>query len=749
MGTEGFRFYEFDDYKIDARRRILFKNGERVRLSSRIFDLLLVLVENEGRVLEHDELLERVWQGMFVEQSNLKKSVSALRQILGESPTESLYIKTIPRRGYSFVADVRAIPEETAGEPVLVRETREEIIVEEEIFDADDNREIVEIEPVRNPEPVKKNLLAAAENSEKTSNYRKPVIIAFAAALILGLTGFAVWKITRKSVSAEDFRLENLKIQKLTTTGNILQAVISPDGKTVVYAMFDAAGKQSLWSKRIGQANALQIVPPGEALFNSVAVSPDSNSVYYSVTENKAQEILYRLPISGGTPRKITENLASTATFSPDGKRIAFVRDTPDKMRRLIIAADDGSSEKEIYAVSDNHRLIEPRWSPNGEKFAFVASDVTDKGRVWGIYEISADGGEVKAILPPQIGKVYAPFWLRDGSGLLYNAEPTGSRQTQLWRVDYQSKEVSRLTNDVSSYEDASLSDDGNQIVVIQTEKTGDLWSLVWSQPQTASRLTESQNFIGYFTILPNGKILGEYIENGQNGLQFLAADGSSALPLFEQLNGERTPSVTNDGKSILFVSRRSGTQEIWKADLDGRNPQRLTDEKTFVSNPRQSPAGDEIFFSRYDGARWRLVKMPFQGGDITQIAPEYSILFSFSPDGQTFAYSYLDEQKRRWLTAIRKVSDNMLVKLFEIEPISFLDWTPDGKNLIYTTSESFRDGGNLWLQPIDGSPPKPVLESKQDRIYHAAWSPDKQKLYLSRGRTVANIVLITKNRDQ
>lgn len=740
MGIENFRYYEFDDYKVDARRRILFKNGERVRLSSRIFDLLLVLVQNEGRVLEHDELLDKVWEGMFVEQSNLKKSVSALRQILGESPNESLYIKTIPRRGYSFVADVRAFLEENA-EPVFIKQTREEIIVEEEIFDADDDGKIIEIEP------VKRNLLPAKEQETKTSTVRKTAAFSVAAALIMGFIGYGVWKITRAGVSAEDFRLENLKIQKLTTTGNILQAVIAPDGKMVVYAMFDAAGKQSLWSKRIGQSNALQIIPPGEALFNSVAVSPDSNSVYYSLTENRTREILYRVPISGGTPRKIAENPASTATFSPDGKLLAFVRDTPDKMRRLMIAnAEDGSGEREIYAVSDNHRLIEPRWSPDGERFAFVASDVTEKGRVWGIYEIPAAGGDVKPILAPQIGKVYAPFWLRDGSGLLYNAEPNGSRQTQLWRVNYQSGEVSRLTNDVSSYEDASLSDDGKNIVIIQSEKTGDLWSAVWGQPQSAARLTQSQNFIGVFTVLPNGRILGEYTENGLNGLQYLSADGSNALPLFEQLNGERTPSVTTDGNSILFISRRSGTQEIWKADLDGRDAQKLTDEKTFLMNPKQTPDGKEIFFSRYDGARWRLVKMPFGGGDVTQIATEYSMLFSFSPDGQNFAHSYLDEQKKRWFTAIRKISDNSIIKQFEIEPVSFLDWTPDGKHLIYNASESFRDGGNLWLQPLDGAPPKPFLETKEDRIYHAAWSADKQKLYMSRGRTVANIVLITKS---
>lgn len=73
METNIARYYEFGDFKLDSRRRILLKNGEKIPLSSRIFDLLLVVVQNEGRILEHNELLDAVWEGMFVEQSNLKK----------------------------------------------------------------------------------------------------------------------------------------------------------------------------------------------------------------------------------------------------------------------------------------------------------------------------------------------------------------------------------------------------------------------------------------------------------------------------------------------------------------------------------------------------------------------------------------------------------------------------------------------------------------------------------------------------
>ena len=69
--AENIRFYEFGEFRLDARKRILFRNDEPAPITPRIFDLLLVLVQNEGEILGHDTLLDKVWDGAFVEQSNL------------------------------------------------------------------------------------------------------------------------------------------------------------------------------------------------------------------------------------------------------------------------------------------------------------------------------------------------------------------------------------------------------------------------------------------------------------------------------------------------------------------------------------------------------------------------------------------------------------------------------------------------------------------------------------------------------
>lgn len=748
METNNFRFYEFGDFKLDVRRRALLKNGIPIQLSGRVFDLLLVMVENEGRILEHEELLDKVWQGTFVEQSNLKKSVSALRRVLEESPNESLYIKTVPRRGYCFVAPVRALADETSG-TFYTPETKAKIFGEEgENFDG----ETLEKESLPPPEaesPIKPDSVSTLPETETFPRKRKSFILALAGVAALLAIAFGVWQFWRGTNRNQTFRLEDLKIQKLTTSGNVQDAGISPDGKTVVYATIGDDNRQTLWAKRLGSSNPLPLVSAGENDYQAIVVSPDNNSVYYSVLIERSQELLYQISIFGGAPRKITEGIVSGVTFSPDGRRVAFARDRQNIGRTLLTAsAEDGSDEREIYTVADNHMLIQPVWSPDGKKFTFISSQITGSGRTWAISEIPAAGGEPQNVIAPQRGKIYSFEWLRDGSGLIICADSNDSIQAQLWYAAYPKGEMTRLTNDILTYQSVGLSTDGNAILAVQKEKTGDLWSMNWSLLQNTTRLTNSQNFADSFAVLPDGRILAEYNDNGVRGLWLVNADGGNLQPMFPQSYMERTPGVAPDGKSLLFVSRRSGTQEIWRTDLEGRNPKQLTDEKTFLGNPKLSPDGKNIYFERYDGFRWRFAKMPAEGGQISSLIDETLGEFDFSPDGKMLAYSYFDEQKKKWQTAVRNGADNSLLKQFDISPLTFLRWTTDGKGLIYNVSETSREGGSLWLQSLEGGAPKPILDTKEDKIYWADWSPGGEKLYFTRGRTISNIVLLLKNKQ-
>ncbi len=109
MKTEG--VFQFGEFQIDARARTLRREEEIVALNFRAFDVLLYLVQNSGKVLTRNELLENVWQDAHVDENNLAQSISALRRALEEKPGNNSYIVTLPGKGYQFVAPVRVVPQ--------------------------------------------------------------------------------------------------------------------------------------------------------------------------------------------------------------------------------------------------------------------------------------------------------------------------------------------------------------------------------------------------------------------------------------------------------------------------------------------------------------------------------------------------------------------------------------------------------------------------------------------------------------
>src|SRR6266404_8617372 len=125
------RFYEFGPFQIDKVNHVLMRDGETLPLKPKVFDTLLLLVENRGRVLDKDELLSRLWPDTIVEESNLTQNVYLLRKALGEEPEADAdeYIETMPKRGYRFVASVLEVGD--PGTDVFVEEySRSHLVIE-------------------------------------------------------------------------------------------------------------------------------------------------------------------------------------------------------------------------------------------------------------------------------------------------------------------------------------------------------------------------------------------------------------------------------------------------------------------------------------------------------------------------------------------------------------------------------------------------------------------------------------------
>src|SRR4030095_2529062 len=107
------RLYDFGPFFLDPSERRLLHDGKPVALTPKCFDLLVILVENSGHLLGKDELLERLWPGQFVEETNLSFNISTLRKALGEGQSGRHFIETVPKKGFRFVAHVEARGDES------------------------------------------------------------------------------------------------------------------------------------------------------------------------------------------------------------------------------------------------------------------------------------------------------------------------------------------------------------------------------------------------------------------------------------------------------------------------------------------------------------------------------------------------------------------------------------------------------------------------------------------------------------
>jgi DNA-binding winged helix-turn-helix (wHTH) protein/TolB-like protein len=108
--------YEFVGFRLDVQERLLLRNGCTVSITPKIFDVLLVFLENPSRLLGKDEIMKAVWSDTHIDEATLTRTISELRKTLGEKAGEANFVQTVPKRGYRFVAPVEALPDPIAEE---------------------------------------------------------------------------------------------------------------------------------------------------------------------------------------------------------------------------------------------------------------------------------------------------------------------------------------------------------------------------------------------------------------------------------------------------------------------------------------------------------------------------------------------------------------------------------------------------------------------------------------------------------
>jgi Tol biopolymer transport system component/DNA-binding winged helix-turn-helix (wHTH) protein len=776
------RLYAFGPFLLDPAERVLLREGRPVPLTPKVFDVLLVLVENGGHLLGKKDLMEAVWPDSFVEEGNLTFTISSLRKALGEDRREPQYIETVPRSGYRFVAGVTVLDAEARADADNAGAQAATAAAGASAPDENGRPNTVEAggPDAESGEPPVSRAAAAVgrgaaavnvgsglddkaaegraaeaavitprpEAGSRGIRFRKLpafMVVLGAAAAVLGLYLFAGR--TRPGAAPSDL-FRGATVTRLTTTRNATDAAISPDGRYVVYVV-DEAQQRGLWLRQVATNSHVQLDTPSDAFYADIFFSRDSNYVYYVRGERDERPSLYQMPVTGGTPRKLIENMTGPIGLSPDGRRFATVRDDEEGRAVLTIAdAFDGGHARDLIKRGRPDFMYRPAWSPDGEVIACLVGTASAEGQRAGIVEVRVSDGAEKPVGAQSWKFVNRLIWLSDGSGLLANVSDFAYGPYQIWQVSYPGGEARKVTSDLSNYSTMSLTADSKTLVAVQS----DIHPYVWVAPEgdaaRARQLTSgpgTANDYWGFSWTADGRILYVSTLGGNQDIWVMNADGGGRKQVTFDAAADFDPSVSPDGRHVVFASERSGKTKIWRMEIDGGRPAQLTagDASDFL--PRYSPDGRWVFYSSKDTREGGVWKVPAEGGEPVRLTSRPAMWPSVSPDGRLVACWYVNEQAMRIELALVPAEGGEPVRMFEVSPSANtwaeIRWTPDGRGLTYVDAPE--GVGNIWLQPAAGGQPRQLTDFKSDRIFRFDWSRDGRQLVCSRGAEANDVVLI------
>lgn len=735
--------YEFGPYRLDTAERLLLREGEPVPLTPKVYETLIALVERRGHLVEKEELMKTIWPDSFVEEANLTNNVSILRKTLGEDEHGQLYIKTVPKRGYQFTAGVRELPFE-GEELVLKKRTLTQIVTEEEEVGSEEQPAALALEAGSHasvaPEPRHTRRALALPRS----------LMVAALLVVCAATAFGLyWLLKRprseeKAAAAVPFR--EMDISRLTTSGKVKHAAISPDGRYVAHITEEAEG-DSLWVRNVAAPGSVRLAGPSPTEYVSVTFAPDGDSVYYlTLDRDKGATLLYRVPVLGG-PSSVAADDVGPVGFSPDGRQIAFIRAYPGESR-LIVANADGANERPLATrrEPDFFRVDwnAPAWSPDGKTIACQARLNDERGKYETVVGVNVESGAQRPLTDARWSYAGQPVWLADGAGLLVTAGENTTAPVQVWHIALKSGEATRVTHDLNDYTDLSLASDSSRLAAVQDNTVSSIWVMSEGDAGRAKQIASDTGWNEEVGWTPGGRIIYRSNASGDPEIWVMNADGSEPKQLTTGARAHRGLAISPDGRYIFFASDRTGRFNIWRVDASGANLRQMTfgDGELY---PSCTPDGAWVVFQRGEREP-RLWRVSAEGGEPLLLTETRAARPAVSPDGELIAYHYLDsgEHKSRWRIGVVSSAGGARLKQFDLPPTlvwRFVRWSPDRQSIAYANNP----GGlsDIWLQPLDGGPPRQLTDFKAEQIIAFDWSRDGRSLAFVRGAETSDVVLI------
>jgi Tol biopolymer transport system component/DNA-binding winged helix-turn-helix (wHTH) protein len=720
--------YRFGEFTLDADQKVLLRNGTPVPLAPKIFDTLLILVENASRIVEKDALMNRLWPDTFVEEANLTFNIQQLRKALGDNARKPLFIETVARRGYRFIAEMGAASDT-------------ENSVQDNGSEAEKKLIGVDIGSLSRPE-------ASGQPLKRASPQKLPYIFAVSVFAVLAIGGIALYARHNSNVAGNPTQPRiPFKSAQITTlsNGKALRTAVSPDGKQVAYVLEEKAG-QSLWLRRTAVESSVQIIPAGNVEFLSVNFSRDGDLIYYVTSEpRKLEGTLYSVPVLGGPTRKFVEHAAGPISLSHDGTQLAFMicQSETEGIMRLMIASTDGSSVHQLYAENQPIGLsikMPPAWSPDDSQVAILRTDTREILRKF--IAVNLRDSSVTNISRNEWKLVDGAEWTADG--LFVSGQHKTDDNFQLWQIDPVKQTAQRLTNDSNRYDGVSLTRDDRRLATIQNVTLTQLWSIPLADPHNFKQITSGSSCYDDVSFTPQGKLLYSARPKGMGDIWQMEADDRNHLALTENAGSNYSPVSSPDGRFVFFTSNRGKTYSIYRSLADGSGARKLTDDDVEESQPDCSPDSKTVVFHNYLTGSWPLKKVSAEGGTPVILNDRWNLWPAISPDGNLVAVWHADKFADEWkLGLISLKNGGSPIKSFSVpSPEGRIRWTADGRGLLYIVTV---DGvSNIWCQPMDGGKPVPVTQFQNDLIFSFAVSPDGKNVVCERGTVAQDVILLS-----
>ncbi|HXH90957.1 MAG TPA: protein kinase [Thermoanaerobaculia bacterium] len=579
---------------------------------------------------------------------------------------------------------------------------------------------------------------------EKRRSWTLPIVVI---ALLVLIASAAIWAALRwqyRTGSAEGGRLE---IKRVTSSGDVISAVISPDGKYIAYCVSNSSG-QSLWVRQLATRQSLQIIPPIQhAAVYGQTFTPDGNAiVYVLVGSNDPNGALYRVSTLGGQPERLLEGIEDSPSFSPDGRRITYLRrDFPRPGESaLMVAGSDGTGARMI-ATRRYPELFAPiffggpSWSPDG---SIIATAVARAEHPWAanLFAFDPEHGTAKPLSDGNWRALAQAAWLPDMTGLVV----VGTRQDdpfasaglalRLWFVPYPSGAPRQITRDLLFYRAATISADGRSLLTVGNDVSCQLWRVPLGHSEQRQKISTGK-MDGWegLSLAPDGRIIFSAVEETDINLVIANADGGDSKPLTRPPGAAMFPAAFSNG--FAFIAPGPSGNEVRATGYD------LQGTRTIV----RGVDGHPIDVSR-DG-QWlayrvdrRLWKIRMDGTGAKQLTSSPVTFASWSPSGDRLAILYNDGHDRLGILPAAGGATTWSIPV-SLHSHSIVRWSPDGNSLLVNDFQN--DHADIWRIPFTG-PPQKLTTLEEHDAYFFDVLPDGKTAIVCRGPLSRDAVLIT-----